>query len=430
MVFFRVLSCSVLICFCLGAQETQSSEPKQRIRYARDLAKQGSDAIPKLQALLTDPVPEVRIEAVKSIIEVDTQFSLDPLIQATRDNDPEVQIRATDGLVNFYLSGYVRTGLSASLRRVGTAVKSRFTDTNDQAIDPYARVRPEVITALGKLARGGVSMESRANAARAIGILRGRAAIPDLIEALHSKDDQVIYESLNALQKIRDPEAAPGIAFLLRDLDGKVQIAAIETTGLLRNRAALPQLRGVLADTRNNRVRRAALTAIAMIPDEGSRPTYTRYLNDKDDGLRAAAAEGLARLKTPADLPMLEKDFNAESKMSPRLSLAFALVMLGKTDISEFSPLQYLINTLNSTAWKGVARAFLIELARDASVRKPVEQATGQGTKDEKIELAQILALSGDKDTVPYLEKLSHDSDTEVAQAAINATRTLKARLP
>ena len=33
----------------------------------------------------------------------------------------------------------------------------------------------------------------------------------DLIEALHSKEDQVMYESLVALQKIRDPSAAPGI---------------------------------------------------------------------------------------------------------------------------------------------------------------------------------------------------------------------------
>ena len=41
---------------------------------------------------------------------------LDALIQASANNDPEVQARATDGLVNFYLPGYVRTGFAASLR--------------------------------------------------------------------------------------------------------------------------------------------------------------------------------------------------------------------------------------------------------------------------------------------------------------------------
>ncbi len=432
MAYSRALAVCVFVCACatLVAQE-QGGDPKQRVRAARDLAKQGSsDAIPKLQAMLSDPVPDVRIEAVKAITDIGTRTSLDPLIQATRDNDPEVQIRATDGLVNFYLPGYVKTGLGASIRRVGGAIKGRFTDTNDQVIDPYVEVRPEVIEALGKLARGGVSMEARANAARAVGILRGKAAIPDLVQALRSKDDQVMYESLTAIQKIGDPAAAPQISFLLRDLNDKIQIAAIETTGLLRNRDALPQLRSVLQDARSNKVRRAALVAIAMMPDESSRPLYERYLSDKDDGLRAAAAEGLARLKNPRDLPRLEKNFNDERKMSPRLSDAFALVMLGKTDVSEFSPLQYLINSLNSAAWKGVSRAFLVELARNSNVRRPLEAAMQRGTRDEKIELAHVLAASGDKESVRFLEALSRDPDGEVAEAALSATRTLKARLP
>ena len=79
-----------------------------------------------------------------------TQNSLDPLIAATRDNDPEIQIRATDGLVNFYVPGYVRTGLSSTLRRAGNTIKGRFTDINDQVIDLYVVVRPEVIQALGQ----------------------------------------------------------------------------------------------------------------------------------------------------------------------------------------------------------------------------------------------------------------------------------------
>jgi HEAT repeat protein len=426
--YLRVLAGSVLMAGCILAQTT--GDPKAREKAARELAKEGSTALPKLQAMLADPVVEVRIEAVKSIIEVDTAASVDPLIVATRDNDPEVQIRATDGLVNAYLPGYVQHGLSASVRRVGNVFKAKFTDTNDQVIDAYVRVRPEAVQALGKLARGGASMEARANAARAVGVLRGQAALPDLIEALRSKDDQVIYESLNAIQKIRDPEAAPRISFLLRDLNEKVQIAAIETTGLLRNREALPALRGVLTSARGNKVRRAALTAIAMLPDEASRPLYQKYLEDKDDGLRAAAAEGFGRLQNKNDLPLLEKAFAGEQKRTAQLSDAFALVLLGKTETGGLHPLQFLIDSLNSSSWRGVSRAFLVELARDAGVRHSLEKALGGGTKGERIELAQILAVSGDKDTVAVLEQMSRDSDTEVAQAGLNAARSLKARLP
>ena len=83
----------------------------------------------------------------------------------------------------------------------------------------------------------------------------------------------MIYESLIALQKIRDESAGPRIGFLLRDLDPKVQIAAIETTGLLRNKEAVPELMDVLNRARDAKVQRAALTAIAMLPDETSRPS-------------------------------------------------------------------------------------------------------------------------------------------------------------
>ena len=399
-----------------------------RPRDVRETAKAGPAAIPKLQELLKDPDRAVRLEAVKQITEIGTARSLEPLILATQDNDPEVEIMATDGLVNFYLPGYVKTGIGASLRRVGGTIKGRFTDTNDQVIDPYVQVRPEVVEALGKLARGTGNMDARANAARALGILRGQAAVADLVEAARSKNAEVIYESLIALQKIRDQSAAPQISFLLHDFDPKVQIAALETTGLLQNKESLPDLIDVLNRSRDAKVKRAALEAIAMLPSETSRPIYARYLNDKDDRLRAAAAEGYARLRNPADLPMLEKAWQDETKPQPRLSLAFAEVMLGKTEISQFSPLQFLIDNLNSVAYKGEAFPFLVELAREEAVRRSLYAPLQSGTKDEKIGLARVLARSGDKASIPELQKLSNDSDSEVAQEGLRALRTVQAR--
>jgi HEAT repeat protein len=412
-------------CLCLTAL---AQDAGLRPKDVREMGKGGPDAIPKLAALLSNPDFDIRLEAVKQIAEIDTQYSLDLLIQATRDTDAEIQIRATDGLVNFYLPGYLKTGFGSSLRRVGTSIKGHFTDTDDQVIDPYITPRADVIAALGALARGAAEVQARANAARAIGILRGKAAIPDLIQAMHSKDTAVIYESLVAVQKIRDPEAASSIAFLLRDIDPKVQIAAIETTGLLLNKSALPDLVDVLNHTRDSKVRRAALTAIAMLPAESSREIYARYIGDKDEKMRAAAAEGYARLKNPADLPMLEKAWQDEGKTAPRLSMAFAQVMLGKTEVSEFSPLQYLVNTLNSAAYHGEAFPFLVELARDPSVRKSLYASLLEGTRDEKIYLARVMARSGDKGDAPQLEKLSHDSDPEVAQEGLRALRNLQAR--
>ncbi|HXA64833.1 MAG TPA: HEAT repeat domain-containing protein [Bryobacteraceae bacterium] len=422
------LGCFLLAGVGLAAQEVA----KQRVKAVRELGKGGSGEISRIEPFLTDPDLDVRLEAVKAIIDIGTQTSLNPLIKATADNDAEVQIRATDGLVNFYVPGYVKTGLTAPLRRMGTSIKSRFTETNDQVIDSYIQVRPEIIEALGRLVRGGASMESRANAARATGILRGRQALPELEQALHSKDTPLIYECLIAIQKIRDPSAGASIIFLVHDLDERVQIAAIETTGLLMYHEGINDLRDVLDRSKNMKVKRAALTSMAELPDEQMHGVYIAHLNDKDDGLREGAAEGLARLKNPADRTAVENAFSNERKTGPRLSLAFALVSMGKREMGEFDPLKYLLDNLNSSGYKGVARPYLTELARDPEVRAALYTGLQDptATKDEKLGLAQILAQSGDRDSIPALERLSKDSDQEVAQEGLRGLKNLRARLP
>ena len=194
---------------------------------------------------------------------------------------------------------------------------------------------------------------------------------------------------------IRAP--VPNIAFLLHDLNEKVQVTAIEATGLLMNRAAINDLRDVLDRSRNMKVKRAALTAMAQMPDPQLHGIYVTYLDHKDDGLREAAAEGLGRLKNPADIAALERAFNNENKTEPRLSVAFALVSLGKRGMGEFDPLRYLVNNLNSAAYRGVSRAYLTELARDPEVRQALYPALKEpgATKDEKTGLAEVLAASG-----------------------------------
>src|SRR5260370_20405322 len=256
-------ACALLFgLFIASAQD----DPKLRVKVVHDLAKGGANNIPRIEPYLNDSEITVGIEAGKALVDTGTQRSLEPLVKAMGDEDPEVEIRATDGLVNFYLPGYIKPGLTASMKRAGNAIMSHFTDTNEQVIDPYVQVRPEAVAGLGKAARDGASKDARANAARAVGILRGKAAVPDLIEAAHSKQDQIIYESLVALQKIRDPAAGPQITFLLRDLNPKIQSTALDTIGLLQDRSSIPKVRDVLDHSHDAKVRRSALTALALMP--------------------------------------------------------------------------------------------------------------------------------------------------------------------
>jgi HEAT repeat protein len=401
----------------------------QTPKDVRAVAKQGQTAIPTVAAYLNSASVDTRLEAVKQLIALGGKETVDPLIRATKDADPEVQFRTADGLVNYYLPGYVRQGLGSTVIRVGGAIKAKFNDANDQIVDPFVLVRPDVIAALGQLARSGSSMESRANACRAIGILRGRAALPDLIDALRTKDNDVMYESLAAMQKIGDPSAGPHITYLLRDLNDRVQTTAIETTGILKTTDALPGLRAIAGNPRNNKAQRAALAAIAMMPQTQDRDLFVNLLASKDEKLRAAAAEGLGRIGDRADQPALDKSWNGEDKMSPRLAAAFGLLMDGNLNLADDSPFRYLINSLNSAAYHDVAYAYLVEAARQKPVLQALYTQIDPGTKEEKIYLARILAASGDRSSVPYLDKVSRDNDQDVATEGLRALRSLRARL-
>jgi len=421
------MRCPIIsLCLLLAVPAfAQSPAPKD----VRAVAKDGQTAIPKLALYLNSPSLDTRLEVVKQLTDLGGKDSLDPLIVASHDPDPEMQLRSIDGLVNFYLPGYVRQGPAASISRVGASIKAKFSDTNDQVIDGFVVVRPEVIAAIGKLASGGNGMDVRASACRAVGILRGQAAIPDLADALRTKDNTVMYEALVAIRKIGDPAAGPKITYLVRDLDDRIQSAAIEDAGLLQDRDALPALRNIVASPRGSKAERSALGAIAMMPEPSDRALLQRHLTSKDERLRAAAVEGLGRIGDPGDTAAIDKVWKDDDKMPPRLASAFALTLAGNLDTSESAPFRYLLNTLNSAAWRDTATAYLIEAARKPAVLATLRLPLETGTRDEKIQLARILAVSGNSTVMPWLDKLSRDPDSQVAQEGLRALRSLRARV-
>ncbi len=423
----RIVSCGFCLgCLLLIGQTEEQYNAKQRIERIRELGKKNAQAIPALAAYLSDGDREIRLEAVKAIVKIDTADSLGPLAKATHDNDPEIQIRATDGIVNFYLPGYVAKGaLTGPIARGVRQAKSFFSSRNDQIIDRGMTIRPELASALGDEIRGGSSMDARANAARAAGILRAQPAVPALTAALRSKNTELIFESLIALQKIGDVSAGPSASFLVRDLDDRVQVAALETVGVLHAAASAPDVRSALRNARNARIRRAALETLAMLALPEDRPLFQQYLSDEDVDLRAAALEGLGRLREPEDTPAIERAYN-EKDADPKIHVAaaFALVNEGKVDTSEFSPLQYLLENLNVKGRAYVALAYLTELARRDEVIRALAPLISEASKDQKIALCSAFGASGNQNAIPVLTGLSKDIDPEVSMAAARALKT------
>jgi len=420
-----ILAALLPVCLVFAQAPVDS---KDKIRLARQAAKGGPEAIAQLDPLLMDQDVEVRREAIKSLASIGTQHGLDLLVRSTRDGDAEIQIRAVDALVNFYLPGYISTGLSATLKRAGTALSGAFRqDENRDAVDPDTPVRPEIRAALREIVINSQDNVVRANAARALGILRDRDSVQTLIEALRSKDDRLIFESLIALQKIGDPASGPRVVFLMRDLVEKVQLAAIETGGLLKAKDAVGELRRLLESGPEKKVRRATVLALARIADPGSRELLSGFLRDKDEEVRAGAAEGIGRIANPADFQALQSLFDGENKTVARLAQCFAVVRLGSVDMSEMAPLRYLVNNLNSRSWQGIAQPYLGELMRVEAVRNAIYPALASGTTVERSGMMMALAGCGAVDAIPQVERYVKDADIQVANAATRALRILRA---
>jgi HEAT repeat protein len=337
----RAAVCLLCAAGWVTAQREDAYNTNQRIQRIRELGKKDSNAIPALAGYLKDPDVSIRIEAVKAIVKLDTERSLEPLSEATHDRDPEVEIRSTDGVVNYYVPGYVvKGGLTGPLTRGVRQVKGFFSSRNDQVIDPDVAIRPEAAQALADEIGAAASEDARANAARAAGILRDQAAVQALVQALHSKDNETLFESLVALQKINDLSAGAGVLFLTHDLDDRIQAAALETVGVLHDVDGAADVRSALSRARSDRVRRAALEALAMLALAADRVLFQQYASDRDPDLRAAALEGLGRLREPEDHPVLDQAYNEkDADWKVHLEAALAHPDERKVDTGDFTPL-------------------------------------------------------------------------------------------
>jgi len=281
----------------------------------------------------------------------------------------------------------------------------------------------DVLDTLRKTVTGAPDMDTRVRAARALGILRAREAVPELIEAAFSNQVDLIAEVLRAFQKIQDASVGPRIIFLLKYPQQSIQQRAAITLGLLRTHEAIPELRNLLENSGDKNVRMAALEALAFMPVAETAAVFQAYLNDKEKQMRASAALALGRLKEANYSGILEQSRQKEKDAGVRLALAFALVAHGRMEL-----LDELVSSLGSRVRVGEARPYLMELARQEAVRNALYPKLYSPDPDIRKNLCAVLAASGNGTSISYLEVLLRDSDAEVVQEASRAIRILRSR--
>ena len=68
-------------------------------------------------------------------------------------------------------------------------------------------------------------------------------------------------------------------------------------------------------------------------------------------------------------------------------------------------------------------------LAPLAHAQQNLPPAARERPRDRAVGLARVLGRSGDRQSIPELQKLSNDPDTDVAQEGLKALRSLQARM-
>jgi HEAT repeat protein len=425
------MGCAVLTVAAAALAQVESEnqlrdpDPKVRERAVRDLGESGNPAyVPVIANLIRDPDEKVRTTVVKSLIHMGGEASLAPLCQATSDGLPEIRYQAIDGIVNFYLPGYIDAGFGGLFRSVGQKFQNLFSDLDTTVVDPDTKLAPVVVETFRKAVTGAPDLQTRVRVARALGILRGREAVPELVEAAFSNQVDLIAEVLRALQKIQDTSVGPRLVFLVNYPQKSIQLRAAVTLGLLRTHEAIPQLRQLLDNKDDRDVRAAALDALALMPVAETAPVFQNFLNDKDKQMRASAALGLGRLEGGANYSgILTQAREKEKDLSVRLALDFGLVAHGRMEL-----LDDLIANLDSRVHVGEARPYLIELARKDAVRSALYPKLYATDADIRRNLCTVLAASGNSTSLSYLEVLLRDSDPSVVDEASRAIRILRSR--
>jgi len=408
-----------------AVDQLKSPDAKVRAKAARELGKTGdASVIPPLRAALTDSDVKVRHELVLALASIHQPASLEPLAAASRDSNPDIQTLAIQRLVGYYTGETPEEGFTGFMKKnLVTRPKSLFV-TDDTRIDPGVEVDPVVLAALENDLRSAKTFGVQREAARGLGVLMAKQAVPDLVKSAHSNDEDLARNSLNALTKIKDTSAGPQLIDLLDSPHDNVKRDAAVAVGLLHAHEAVAKLQLIYQNNRDKKNREKALEGLAYLGDPVSEPIFVKAVWSQNKSFRISGAEGLGRVGDKKVVPDLQKAEALEKDGEARLAMEFALTDLGKDDY-----VNTMVQELGTKLHGDIAQAYFIELSRNPQFLPKLYPYLVNQDATIRRKLAIVLVYAGDSTSIAPLEQLSHDSNTDVASAALRALRATRARV-
>ena len=389
----------------------KSPTAKTRAEAAAALGKaRRREAVAPLSALVRDPEVKVRLEVVRALGQIRDLEAVPALVTSLQDGEPQIREEALGTIVELY----------ADRDRSGPVERflDTFSDEYDRAsVPPLTPVDPSVVTAIGT-ALHDEQKSIRQEAALALGILDGRAAMRELQTALQDPDSGVRGAAATAIGKIGTEADGRSLIPLLADESSEVKNRTLQALGTLRVREAGPALREAFETNRRNAYGFRVLTCLSRIADPAQQDLFRDLLQDPDPERRRLAIEGLARISDASVLPAFKKDYQREGNPELKLAYNFAMTRLGDRAFIDSIALA-LAGPLAKPA-----RGYLLELG--PSILPDVYPYLNDPNAEVRASLCDVIAQLGDPAAIPKLEPLLSDPNTKVADRANRAVELLK----
>jgi HEAT repeat protein len=229
-----------------------------------------TEAVEPLIVLLSDTQGYVRMAAVGTLCAL-APASIDPLIQALAGTEPDLPQRAALALVSI----------------------------GDAAVEP-------LIVALN-----GQNVAVRRGAARILGQVRDRRAIPGLIQALDDEDREVRREAIHALARVGLPTVKPLVS-IFKEGGPVGRHSAMEALWMIGGPAVGPVI-DLLGDPLPD-VRKRAVILLGEIGERSAIDPLTRTLSDEEREVRKEAFEALEKIRQQQSTVRRENDPTIEKK--------------------------------------------------------------------------------------------------------------------
>lgn len=375
------------------ARDLTSVHPNVRLAAMRTLATGAHpDAIQHIALLLTDPVEEIQVEAIDTLI----GFYMIDVPKKSKKVAYLIEVDGGSRAERAFERGpfillprpspeSLKKGLAGAMRDDNPKIRLEATYTLGALVPPPAG--PDAEKALAANLRDPDG-HIRFAAARVAGAVRAKSIVDDLIAAINDPEQPIKLAAMQSVGDIRDPRA----------------IKALDEQFRFYNK-------GTLA--------RAAFDGLARIGDPQSLPLFQEQLTNRDPAIRRLAIEGIVRTNDAKAIAAIEIGTAGETDRSAQLARSMATQKAtGQRGLDQ------LVMRLSDTTFHEQAMGYLVELG--PGIAAPLSAHLKDPSPVVRERIAQVLGLVGGQAARTALEGTLRDPDVNVARAAERGLARIK----